>query len=821
MFKSLWEAQKGIQFRYLFGDFIAVLRSAGMFTFFNIVALVVFTVLPQGRDILLIIAEDITRSDAQFGNLIWLLIGVVFWSIISEYGTRYSIYVTDNSGNSLSDERVVWRKAVQKATAEIFLMLPYLIVAIGFLINYLQDTSLSESEKKIGFGVPALALYIVFTVIAKFYFSENRKQWRQNPTPFQNFFLLPEREVEWCNKLLGIYNRYVFSLRKPSNFSEKVNSSYEIFCRNIFHESIEARNNFPQSSEMMEEKSKVPLEFNFEKFTDDREHSENENLAGSYKWVYSVPMIFYVRLHKQLWIISILSLLLFTAICFLPLQYYSVIGGPGLVVIAFGCWSGLYAGLLYIDYAVLRSHKLSLRFVLFILLIFSSLYNDDHPVRYNENGTASVDNRPTLQNHFLKWFENYRKDSLTLYHLKSDTNRSMFYPVVFVCAEGGALRTGAFTAQALSFLQDSIYKHYNIDVKNSVYAYSGVSGGALGISFFNAMAYHSKATDLKQDGSYTDLAKVFFNEDYLSPVIGKMFYADVVSLFFPFHIQKFDRAIILEKAWEHGYEKVVKKDSRNIFSSDFRSLYRDTSKIFPAIFINTTEAETGRQCWLSNVKPSIESVVFADKRDLFDYKIRGGINYSTMTNFSSRFPLFSPAAAVIQDDGKKFHYVDGGYVENTGTGTMLEILQALKPVFDSLSFNDTTYKNGASLHRLPVYIKPFVLILQYNQYNSGPPYSMSFMNEFSEVINGMYNTRNGRSTIALEQIERYVKKLKGETFILPLEKTGSEVPMNWVLSKKSLQKIEEDIKQKWEHRNKNKLRNFFAIDTALTRSKKL
>jgi len=84
LLKDLWVAKSDIQLRYLISDFLSVLRSAGMFTFFNLVALIVFTVMPQGKDILLIIAEDILQY--HFGNLIWLLIGVVFWSIVSEYG---------------------------------------------------------------------------------------------------------------------------------------------------------------------------------------------------------------------------------------------------------------------------------------------------------------------------------------------------------------------------------------------------------------------------------------------------------------------------------------------------------------------------------------------------------------------------------------------------------------------------------------------------------------------------------------------------------------------------------------------------------------
>ncbi|WP_315814414.1 hypothetical protein [Paraflavitalea speifideaquila] len=67
---------------------------------------------------------------------------------------------------------------------------------------------------------------------------------------------------------------------------------------------------------------------------------------------------------------------------------YPHIGAPGLIVVAFGCWCGIYVGLLYVDYARLRDKRVSLRFILFALLLFSSWINEDHPVRYNSNGTG-------------------------------------------------------------------------------------------------------------------------------------------------------------------------------------------------------------------------------------------------------------------------------------------------------------------------------------------------------------------------------------------------------------------------------------------------
>jgi hypothetical protein len=815
LFGSLWKAKDGIPFRYLIKDFWEVLRSAGMFTVFNVLALFVFTALPQGKDVLLIIVEDILTFHVW--NLIWLLIGVVFWSIVSEYGTRYSIYVTDISGRSLSDERVVWRKTLQQAVAEIFLALPYLIVIVGFLINYLQDTSFTDkNDKRLGYGIPVVCVYLVFNVISRFYYDrKKRAEWRENLKGWKKIALIPLKEIEWCNKLYGIYNDYVFSIRRHTNFTKLINGPLRVFTENfsLLPDNNEWKINFPKDSAFVTEKTRVPQEFVFKEFTSDGEHMKEDRDEGSYKWVYEIPTSFYRTLHLQLKIIAIVSLVLFFIICFLPVQWYTYIGAPGLVVIAFGCWSGIYIGMLYLDFASPYFKKFSLRFLLFILLILCSFFNTDHPVRYNEKTFADYkkypdtislykDNRPYLKDHFFNWFEAYKKDTTTLYCIKGDTSKLSFYPVIFVCAEGGALRTGAFASQTLSFLQDSLQKNYGLDFKKSVYAFSGVSGGSVGISFFNALGYLSKPEELRQE-SYSDLTKRFFNEDFLSPVIGKMFYGDVVQLILPFHVQKFDRAIGLEKSWEFAYERVINPKGENIFSADFKDIY-NRSAAYPALFINTDEVETGRQCWITNVRPD-SNMFFSRERDLISQKIRGGINYSTAINFSSRFPLFSPAGTLQQGGGKKFHYVDGGYVENTGAGTMLEVLKSMKPYIDTLN-----KQLKASVNKR---VRPYVIVLQY----AGDGVSASninFGNEVSEILLGIYNTRNGRSKAAITELERFVEEeMGGKVSKLPLSKSGSDVPLNWVLSAKSLNSILADIKDKWEEKGANELQQFFAFDT--------
>ncbi|MEP6513016.1 MAG: hypothetical protein ABJA79_04065, partial [Parafilimonas sp.] len=321
------------------------------------------------------------------------------------------------------------------------------------------------------------------------------------------------------------------------------------------------------------------------------------------------------------------------------------------------------------------------------------------------------------------------------------------------------------TAMFLARLQDAFPAF-----KNNIYAFSTVSGGSVGISFFNAISFIEPDTAIKTAHYYQNVTKKFFSQDQLSPVLAKMFYADILNDFWPWHIENFDRAIALEKAWERSYAQVFKSpNDQNVYSKNFLSCYQNN--ITPAWFINTTEVETGLQCYISNVRA--DNFLFAKDRDLFLNKIRGGINYSTAVNFSSRFPLFSPSAALHQNDDQTYHYVDGGYVENTGAKTMLEVLQSLHTLINSN------------------HVLPYVIQLKFG--DSTTFQQTGFLNEISSVINGIYNTRAGSSLTYTELLKKEVDSLQGQFIEVPLNATGSEVPMSWVFSERSLNNLDSVI----------------------------
>ena len=806
---QLKPVQKGIPVEDKITDFLEVFRSTRIFLIFNLLAFIVFISLPQGKDVILIVIEDLTNF--HFGSLLSLLIGLAGWSIISEFGARYKVYITDNSGISLSDESVNFRKEVQRTVGIFYLFLPTIIVLLSVAIVSFKNITNWNWANIWPFVLVVVLLVLTFAGLSRFYLDgvfinrlRHKKVW----------YKVDEKELHWIDKLYGIYNDHVLMIRKAENFldktelkDQKLKRAYKLFTRIL--EGLPPKkdiiekgdlDNFPRDFLIQDELA--PPEFKDVKyrpnnytpyFLDEKNFQWNKNKTGYYRWVYKNNPSFYKTLHRQVKVIAIFSLLILLLIStgwFLP---YDVIGSPGLVCMSFGCWLGLYTGLLYLDSRYRRNIHISIRWLVFAWFLVVSFINYDHPVRTNHANAET--SRPSLKTHFLSWLSDHKKDTnrivqnnqrLDTLIARNDTfynragNRWLVidspvtkidtvarlvgdtsYPVFFITAEGGALRTGAFTALLLARLQDSFPQF-----KHNIYAFSSVSGGSVGVSFFNAISYLEPDTTNKTAHYNETVTKRFFSQDQLSPVIAKMFYADLLNDFWPWPIENFDRAIALEKAWEHSYANIFDKPTdRNVYSTNFVSCYQNNK--MPAWFINTTEVETGQQCYISNVVA--DSFLFAKDRDLLSDKIKGGINYSTAVNFSSRFPLFSPSAALYQNDDQIYHYVDGGYVENTGAKTMLEVLKSLHHVMDS------------------AHVHPYIIQLKFG--DSTHFANTGFLNEISSIGIGIYNTRAGASATYTKLLREETDTLKGKFIEVPLNATSNEVPMSWVFSKRSLDNL--------------------------------
>ena len=145
------------------------------------------------------------------------------------------------------------------------------------------------------------------------------------------------------------------------------------------------------------------------------------------------------------------------------------------------------------------------------------------------------------------------------------------------------------------------------------------------------------------------------------------------------------------------------------------------------------------------------------------------------------------------------HYVDGGYYENKGDETLLQVLQAL------------SFENKK--------IKPYILQFNFGDVDTTLNKGIKKFNEPAEIVQGIYGTRSGRGDIANYYLKKYVDSLHGEFIDLQLTSTVKKVPSNWILSNTAVDRIEMEIRKTIKnnadtlnYQDKNQLRKLFVYN---------
>lgn len=464
----------------------------------------------------------------------------------------------------------------------------------------------------------------------------------------------------------------------------------------------------------------------------------------------------------MLWLAVGLAAVFILIYCFLPNSALQWLGSVHLITMSFGCWIAI---LYYVDYLDKKWNVVKLSFS--ALLIGFSYYNLDHPVRRSEQVSESKP-RLNIQEYFDQWY-NERFSS------KDTTEKTIF----FISAEGGACRSGYWTSKVLAKLEDEIP-----GFSNRIFSYSSVSGGTIGVNSFNAIRQWKKTTASEMpDSSAVD---IFYANDFLAPITGRMVFGEIINLFSPRMIAGFDRAGSLERCWEESFDELGK-------FNPLRLPFNEANQSGPAIFINSTEVETGKRALLSNV--AIDSINFLDVINL-QHKLDGDVNYSTAMLFSARFPFFSPAAAIQPSaDSTRRHYVDGGYFENMGNLTTMEIIRAI------------TRLNRNKDRK----IKPVVIVIS----NDEPIQKISpvrFANEGLEPLSAFMNVRSGHTSLASAQMQSFVKGnyIGGDTIVFNMPLSGKTVPMNWFISENAKTAVKNLLRESWFKAQQDRIRKYMS-----------
>jgi hypothetical protein len=160
-----------------------------------------------------------------------------------------------------------------------------------------------------------------------------------------------------------------------------------------------------------------------------------------------------------------------------------------------------------------------------------------------------------------------------------------------------------------------------------------------------------------------------------------MLYPDFVQRLWPAPCTFLDRGHWLEQSWEQAWRKSIGNDR---FRAPFFDLWTTNRAYVPALFLNGTSVESGNRIIVSNIV--VDEKNFLDAEDATrkllpeseqaDETKRANavvdLPLSTAAHFSARFTYVSPAGR-FSSDGT--HEVDGGYFENSGAATALDILR--------------------------------------------------------------------------------------------------------------------------------------------------
>jgi Patatin-like phospholipase len=327
--------------------------------------------------------------------------------------------------------------------------------------------------------------------------------------------------------------------------------------------------------------------------------------------------------------------------------------------------------------------------------------------------------------------------------------------VFLVAAEGGGLRAAYFTALVLENLQARCSRF-----AQHTFVISGVSGGSVGAALFAQALRHGGAhnepklpcgTGSPSRSDVTTAARRTLHVDLLSPLLAGLLFPDLLQQFLPLPISLFDRARFLEGALDQAWVEATEDTSSHEVS--FYSVWQGVSGAVPALMLNTTNVETGHRMIVSHL--SFPDRARTDLPTLTDINPDLNIPLSTAAILSARFPLITPAGTVplpARRNGStsptKARYVDGGYFENSGLATVLDVVEAVR--LEAVAGN---------VRLVIISIETSAAITNYPNTADDTSYPGFNFGELLSPLRALLNTRQARGKLAKLEAERVVKRL--------------------------------------------------------------
>ena len=369
-----------------------------------------------------------------------------------------------------------------------------------------------------------------------------------------------------------------------------------------------------------------------------------------------------VWIHGGLFVVALGVL---AAVWLSPLGWTAALGTGAMISLAGASWVTIGTQLMH-----LRASTGAPVFALLALgVLFFSQFNDNHFVRLTPQPLAPESRTPVAQA-ITDWRGSVGQSTAhTAAHAR---------PVFIVATEGGGIRAAYWTATVLGNLQERSRAvapppgtPLPPDFASHLFAISGISGGSVGAAVFDVL-YAGQKEPL------TGIAQSIFAEDHLAPLMGGLLFPETVQRFWPWVLPGTDRGAI----FEHSLEKACRQYGQtDRFEQPFHDLWKAAPHHVPHLLLNSTLVETGQRIIFSDLAITDDFLAAREAvKSLFPRGDRAADFYdvplSTAAHAGARFTYTNPQGTL----GTGEHFVDGGYFENSGATTALELLQMAEPL---------------------------------------------------------------------------------------------------------------------------------------------
>jgi hypothetical protein len=305
----------------------------------------------------------------------------------------------------------------------------------------------------------------------------------------------------------------------------------------------------------------------------------------------------------------------------------------------------------------------------FIIVIIAFSLHEDH---YHDLDRQEVVNKSDLGYLTLEEY--------TQTYLKDHQDDSVIY---FIAADGGGLKAAYWTMKVLQQVQGQ-----NPNFFSNVFLTSGASGGMVGLGMYTYMHGQKMSMDRRHRVIDSIGATNFLNND-LAGLTLKSPLVQVLPSLAPYIT---DRTAAMSRRYFQLASNSA-SDFDSIMSKPFAHLWQMRSyHNLPLLIVNTTKTEDGSRGVVHPLSIPAEDELLGSFTDLTDiYYDNTEIDRAISLNLpdglftTNRFPVVSPFARI---EGKG-HFVDGGYLENSGLSTIYHFLNYMQLERDSTSVYGT------------------------------------------------------------------------------------------------------------------------------------